>query len=196
MGCLAPTHLSPPSPKVSSMMKPSRAWDVISRGACPEFAITSKRHSCLLEQRMQKSGKRAGRHSLVRYAAVLVIDHRVSIAGQDQMRRRAGVDAGWSTVERSSFPQANDSERRPSRIHQLLPQPEGVSRPVAGCTRPRCRRRVHPFGGRTSDEGCRRQDGQHHLSEIAPAPAPAALRVRTWNARLPSDGFRAGTAAG
>jgi Alpha/beta hydrolase domain len=70
---------------------------------------------------MQNSGKRAGRHSLVRYAAVLVIDHRVSIAGQDQMRRRAGVDAGWSTVERSSFPQANDSERRPSRIHQLYP---------------------------------------------------------------------------
>jgi hypothetical protein len=50
---------------------------------------------------------------------LLVIDHRVSIAGQDQMRRRAGVDAAWPPVQRSSFPQANDSEGRPSRIRAL-----------------------------------------------------------------------------
>jgi hypothetical protein len=64
-----PPACSLPLKARSRMMKPSPAWDAISRGACPEFAIISKRHSCLLEQRMQNSGKRAGRHSLVRHAA-------------------------------------------------------------------------------------------------------------------------------
>ena len=62
----------------------------------------------------------------------------------------------------------------PEELARALPEPRGVSQPVARGARPRRRGRLHPRRGRAGDEGGRRRDRGDGVPEIA------ERAVRAW----------------